>query len=183
MMASMDVNNVSPGWWGKAAAAGAIGGLVMGLYLMGATALMGGGFWTPMNLIGGTFAAFRPVGEVFSAGPSLVGTLMHLVTAAAFGLIYGGLALTFFENGLSKMGTAAVSGLLYGAAVYLVMGLFVGPMIDPLITAMPPINYFVSHLIYGLVTAFALAMMSRRRTDVTIEHEPPAVSSPETIER
>lgn len=183
MMASMDVNNVTAGWWGKAAAAGVIGGLVMGLYMMVANALMGGGFWTPMNLIGGTFAAFRPVTEVFTAGPSVVGTLMHLVTAALFGLLYGALALTFFDNGLSKMGTAAVSGLLYGAAVYLVMGLFIGPMIDPLITAMPPITYFVSHLVFGLVTALALAMMSRRPTEVTIEREPAVVTSRETIER
>ena len=154
-------------WWGKCALAGVLGGVAMGLYLMIASMALGTGFWSPMNAIGATFPAFRPVSPDFEPGPGITGVALYLITSSLLGLVYGAIGGLVWPRQARDLGMATMMGVLYGAAVWIVMGLMVGPLIDPMLRSMEQVNYAVGHLIYGVVTAL-LACLWARDTELRV---------------
>lgn len=154
----------APGhWWAKCAVAGIVGGLAMGAYEMMATALTGGGFWAPLNMIGATLPAFRPPAVGFVAGPTLSGLMLHMIASAFWGLVYGALVLAVAPRFGRTWPSESVLGLVYGVGVWIVMGLFIGPLLDPVMRMAPPVNFFIGHVVYGLVVAWVLTGWTQRR--------------------
>ena len=160
-------------WWGKAALAGVIGALVMGLYSMIAASMAAGAnaFWQPLNMIGATVPGFSPPVTGFEAGPTLTGLAIHMATGAVWGLIYGAIAAAAFPRALHRFGASTLAGLGLGLTAYVITGLILGPLVNPSMALAEPINYFISHMIFGFVTAWSLTAMTNRR-EVEITHAP-----------
>jgi hypothetical protein len=149
-------------WWGKSLLAGMIGGMGMGVYEMMATWLMGKGFWTPLNMIGATVPAFQPPAMGFVAGPTLAGLMLHMVTSAMWGLMFG-LALAAFGPRLARSwGGQTLLGAIWGVVVYLVMGIGIGPWLDSAMRLANPVQFFIGHLVFGIVAAWSLFAMARK---------------------
>jgi hypothetical protein len=148
-------------WWAKSAAAGLVGGLVMALSWSIGSALMGHGFWMPLTAVGTTMPN-QPLAPGAS-GFTMLGAFLHLLTAFCWGVIYGVLAGVVAPRYATTPGRAALMGLGFGLFSYVLMGLIVGPLVDPRITAVHPVNYFVGHVVFGVVTALSLYAMTRRR--------------------
>lgn len=139
-------------WWGKVAVAGIVGGIGMGLYEMLAMVAMGQGFWAPMNMIGATVPAFRPPAPDFVMGPTLTGMALHMITAAAWGLIFGALVAYFRPELARSYGGQTLLGLGFGV------------------------------LVYGVVTALmTLALTDRREMTVTFAPEAPVAAGERTF--
>jgi hypothetical protein len=154
-------------FWGKAAVAGIIGGLAMGVYLMFAMFFLDRGFFGPLNMIAATFTAYRPPAEGFVVGPTLTGLILHVIASAFWGFALG-LIIRGLPGFMTGAGISLVTGLAYGVAVWLIMGRLIGPMLDPYMAMAPPWNYFFAHLLYGAVTAWALYAWSHDRELATI---------------
>jgi hypothetical protein len=143
-------------WPWKASAAGAVGGLVMGSYLMAAMGVLGKGFFTPLNLVAAAFPPFRPVLSGFQPKAALLGLALHLLMSAAWGLVLGGIARRVFPNLFRGAWSQVAVGLALGFLAWAVTGLRLGPAVDPVLDAVPAVHAFVAHLAYGLATATVL---------------------------
>lgn len=152
-MASKYLDGVPSSWWGKCAGAGAVGGVVMALWMMLASAWSGMGLWMPINLIGATLPAYRPPAANFVTDASLVGLGIHLITAVFWALVYGLVAALAFPSEARRPDMAALFGIAFGTLVWVVMGLGLGPWIDPQVRAADPVIFALGHVLYGLVTA------------------------------
>ena len=163
------------------AGAGVIGSVVMGGYAMVAGATyQGSGLFTPLYHIAAVITA--PVAVItsmqlagrgdsfyFAAGPAAVGLVVHMVTGAAYGVVFG---LLVWWLRLTKALTVAL-GTVYGVAVLLVSS-FVGLPIaarvfgggEP-ISGMPRLagwgTFTVEHLIFGLVAGGVVALTAVAR--------------------
>ena len=149
-----------------AMAAGALGALAKALYLMTVSAMQGHGFFTVPNLSGAFYTSATPVPLDFAGGTTLMGVLMHLVTGAFWGLIFGAIVAYLLPQAIRTNGRAALSGLVFGLVVYLV-SMAIGPsfnyltsLTNPLLGALHPL---VGTLIFGVVTALAFRAFTRRR--------------------
>lgn len=159
-------------FWGRCLAAGLWGGVALGAYLMMATLLNGPGFWWPMNLIGATVPALGPPGPMFAWGATLTGLGLHLFTSACWGLVYGAV-LRWLVPAFGRTWSGATSmGIGYGLFVWVVMGLFLGPLLDPAMRLVPPVDFFIAHVAYGLVTAWVLKAWIRP-AGTTVSFAPP----------
>jgi hypothetical protein len=142
---------------GMSAVAGAVGALVRGLYYMICGAATGVGPWAIPDLAGSMLTGTRTT--AFAAGTSLGGLLLHLVTGAIWGVIFGLVVGYLVPRALATRGRAIVTGLIFGVVAYLI-DLAVGPAINPLTAQIHPligsINAFIGHLIFGVVTAYSL---------------------------
>jgi hypothetical protein len=141
-------------WWGKAVVAGLIGGVAMAAYLMIAASIMGLGFWTPVYMIAGVFQAYRPP-VPGTAGAAAAGVFLHLLTAAFWGAAFAWLA-GIFPRTVHGWGASTLWGLAYGIVVWVIMGEGIGPSLSPPMDQAPAVNFFISHLIFGMVTAWVL---------------------------
>lgn len=158
-------------WWAKSAASGLVGGLVMELAWNLGSALQGRGFWTPMNAIGTTMPGAGTVTTGFSA-VTVSGSFMHLLTSFCWGVVFGVLTGLVVPRSMTTARRATIAGLVFGVGVFVIMGLIVGPIVDPAISAIHPVNYFIGHLIFGAVTGWSLyKMASRRELSVTFAPE------------
>jgi hypothetical protein len=159
-------------WWGRAIGAGAIAAVAMALYMMVAMAVMQLGFWTFVNVIGATVPAFRPPTAGFDPGAFFAGTGVHLLTGIGWALPYALITWAIAPAIDDDFRPEIVTGLLYGGLVYVVMGRFIGPAIDPAIAFLPMGHYLIAHLIYGVVTALVVAAFAQRSaTAVTFAPE------------
>lgn len=149
-------------WWAKSAASGLVGGVVMELAWNIGSAIQGRGFWTPMNAIGTTMPGADTVTGNFSA-VTISGSFIHLLTSLCWGIVFGVLMGLVVPRFMSTVGRATLGGLIFGVGVFVIMGLIVGPLVDPRITTIHPVNYFIGHLVFGAVTGWALYTMARRR--------------------
>lgn len=163
-------------WWGKAMLAGIIGGLAMGMYEMVATLLLGGGFFSPLNMIASTFGTFRPPVEGFNPAATLTGLMLHMITSVFWGVILA-VSVGFFPRLFSGGGASIAAGLAYGAIVWLVMGRGIGVALNPVMSMAPPWNFFLGHLVYGLVTAWVLYAWARNR-ELILVREKSSLTSP-----
>jgi hypothetical protein len=156
-------------WWAKSAAAGLVGGLVMALSWSIGSAIMGHGFWMPLTAIGTTMPN-QPLAPGAS-GFTVTGGFLHLLTAFCWGVIYGVFVGVIAPRFATSPGRAALAGLAFGNGTFVQLGLLIGPMVDPRIAAIRPLNYIIGHLVFGLVTGLSLYTMVRRR-ELTVSFAP-----------
>lgn len=152
----------SPTWWARVAAAGAVGGLAMALFMMIALAGLGQGFWTFLNAVAAVVPDFRTVTAAFDVEITLTGLVLHLATAAILALGYGALVVAGFARMGRRYDLAASLGFAYGLVLYFVGGLWLGPLADPALALMPQYHYVVAHILYGVVTALLVTAWTRR---------------------
>jgi hypothetical protein len=149
-------------WWFKSAAAGVVGGLAMALSWNIGSALSGRGFWTPINTVGTTMPAGEAIATTFGA-VSITGAFLHALTSMCWGIVFGvflGLVVPHFARSQSR---SVLAGLGFGVGVFVIMGLIVGPLLNPAVTSINWVNYFIGHLVFGAVTGLSLYVMARRR--------------------
>ena len=163
------------------AGAGVIASVAMGMYAMPASYLKDTGFFTPLHHIATLFAeptammesmeAAQMEGDAFviTAGVALLGLLIHMMTGAMYGALFG-LAVAKLKLGV---GMLAGIGLLYGALVF-VISAFIGlPLAAAIFDAGDPIadmaelagwwTFLIEHLLFGVVTAVLVAGALRKR--------------------
>src|SRR3989440_3784129 len=139
------------------ALAGVIGGVLMALFTMLATATyLQMGFFTPLYaiaapLIGRQTLLTSMTNGVFyfAPGPALLGLVVHLLWSAFWGMIFGLIA-----RGLHLTeGVAIISGLVYGLLVMLVMLFIVVPIVGApdLLRLVGTLSFIIANaLFYGL---------------------------------
>ncbi len=135
------------------ALAGTAGGILLMLWELVRSAIVGEGFFLPLRLVAGVFFGV----DVLIAGPwsELVGALVHLAVSIFFGIVF---ALLVRRD--LPYGKAFVSALLYGVAVWLVMTyavLFADPVMRERLLVSPA-DWFWVHLLYGLGLSTAPAL-------------------------
>lgn len=129
--------------------AGLLGGGVMAVLLMAASAAEGQGFWFPMMQIAAVFFGLEAL--VGGAGVLLTGLLVHFATAAALGVGYGALMPRF-----TKPGTALFLGMFYALFEWALATYFILPSVNPVMSERLPLlpaAWFAGHLIYGTALA------------------------------
>src|SRR5207248_5569190 len=115
------------------ALAGVIGGVLMALFTMLATATyLQVGFFTPLYAIAAPLIGRQTLLTsltdgvfYFAPGAALLGLLVHLLWSAFWGMIFGLIARGLHLTG----GVAIISGLVYGLLVMLVMLFIVVPIV------------------------------------------------------
>ncbi len=163
---------------------GAIAAAVMAMYAMvaGATYL-GTGFFTPMYHIASVViepnammtsmqSAMEGQGDFhFTAGPAVVGMMIHLATGVAYGIVFALLARLLRLSGA----VAIIAGMIFGVAV-LLFSSFVGLPIaaalfdggDP-IADMPKMvgwtTFSIEHVMFGAVLGLGWLVATRRPTE------------------
>jgi hypothetical protein len=162
---------------------GVVGSVVMAMYAMVVSAAdKDVGFFTPLYHIGSAFispqammrsmeAAAAGNSFTFEAGPAAVGLMVHMVTGALAGAVFGGLVAMV----ALKRAAVVAAGAVYGLVV-LLGNAFIGlPIVaevfgggDP-IADMPMMvgwgTFLVEHLIYGLALGAVVAAGVTRHAD------------------
>lgn len=126
------------------------------------------GFFTPMYHIASTFIEPKAMetsmqhamnGDLFyfSAGPAILGLMVHMMVAVLFGLVFASIARTFRVQG----GVAPVVGVVYGLVVFAVMTWVVLPAVADVFGGGKPISdmpemvgygsFAIEHALFGLV--------------------------------
>ena len=149
--------------------------------MVAAATYQGTGFFTPLYHIASSLidpttmmlsmeAAASGDAFTFSAGPAAVGVMLHLLTGAFWGAIFGLIVSTGRLNGWIGL----LGGIVYGLAVMVVMAFVALPVIaevfgggDP-ISDMPRLvgwgTFTIEHAIYGAVLGvWPLVKGSERR--------------------
>lgn len=146
---------------------GLIGGIAMAMIMMVVTALDGMGFLKPLYLIAATFHPAWAMQTAFSAGPILIGAMLHMMMSAAFGLVFAvGLAL-LRRSGMTTalwVGT----GMVWGVMVLLVNQNIVLPIVDPAMATATSgllVWWLLAHLMFGVVLG-AIAASIRPASNV-----------------
>jgi hypothetical protein len=163
------------------AVAGVIASLVMAIYAMGASWAKDTGFFTPLYHIASLWADQDAMMKSMTAGmedgdaftfvgsTALLGALIHMMTGAMYGAIFG-LAVSKL-----RLGTALLTGLgiVYGAIVFAVSAWIGLPIAAALFDSGDQIEnmaemagwgtFVIEHLIFGLVLGL-LAAAARTRT-------------------
>jgi uncharacterized membrane protein YagU involved in acid resistance len=149
--------NRVPGFLIAGAIAGMIGGIVMAMFTMIATATyLGMGFFTPMYVIASPLTgrqtmmmAMHGGAFYFALGPAVLGLVVHMLWSACWGIIFGLIA-----SGLHLRGVAAViGGMVYGVLVMLVMNFILLPIVGApnLLTLLGGTTFIIGHLLFGMV--------------------------------
>jgi len=176
--------------WRRAAVmglvAGLIGAMVMAIFAMTAAATyQDTGFFTPLYHIGSAFSSGESADAMstsmnqamagdpfyFTAAPVALGTGIHLITGAGWGLLFG---LLVRAMRITRSAVVPV-GVVFGILAMLVMSFGVLPAVagmfdsGPAIRDMPSMvgwgTFSVEHAIFGLVLGLVgLAIASRSAT-------------------
>jgi uncharacterized membrane protein YagU involved in acid resistance len=136
---------------------GIIGGILMALFTMLATATyLQVGFFTPLYAIAAPLIGRQALlasmvhgGFYFTLGPALLGLVIHLMWSAFWGMIFGLIARRLHLT----EGVAIISGLIYGLLVMLVMSFIVVPIVGApdLLRLVGTLSFVIAHaLFYGL---------------------------------
>jgi hypothetical protein len=161
------------------ALAGVLASLVMAAYAMIAAWVKGVGFFTSLYHIASllisqdSMMASMQSGMAgnafhFEIGPALAGAVIHMMTGAAYGALFG-LAVYRFALGTGKL---ILAGLVWGLVVFL-FSAFVGlPLAAGVLGSGPQIahmaamagwgTFLVEHLLYGAVAGALLAVFVPR---------------------
>ncbi|MDP8956439.1 MAG: hypothetical protein M3N24_05715 [Actinomycetota bacterium] len=177
---------------------GAGGGVAMAMFAMiaGAT-YQGTGFFTPMYhiavpLIGGepmmTSASKAAAGSQFhlEVGPAMLGFAAHMMTAVAFGAVFGLLVHVVRPRGVS----ALALGAIFGVAVMVFMSFAGLPVVASVLGGgdavrnMPKMvgwaTFTGEHILYGIVLgAGALIARETSKDLVTRDASPPVAVAPD----
>ena len=173
------------------AGAGILAALVMAMYAMIAGWAKGAGFFTALYHIASLWASPNTMMASmkdgmagnpfhFEFGPALLGMVIHMMTAAMYGAVFGLIVARL------RLGTAALAaaGLVWGVAVF-ALSAFIGlPIAAALFGSGDQIanmaemagwgTFIIEHLLYGLVLGLLVALDRRRSSIVTPAPAPAA---------
>lgn len=158
------------------AGAGVIASLVMAMYAMLAAYAKDTGFFTPLYHIASlltddadmmkSMTADQMNGDAFTFlfGPAILGAMIHMMTGAMYGAVFG-----LFASRL-RLGVAALAGvgMVYGFGVF-AMSAFIGlPLAAAIFDSGDPIKnmaemagwsiFIIEHLLYGATLGLLAAM-------------------------
>lgn len=136
-------------------AAGIAAGALFLIFAFGVAVLNGMDTLSPLRLIGATFVGAGALEG--SAGVIVYGLLLHILTSAAWGVLFASILPR-----QASLGAALVGGIVYGLLVMLVMLYVVLPIANPVMRAAVDgtTAFGIEHLIYG--SALALVPALRR---------------------
>lgn len=143
---------------------GIIGGVLMGMGSMILFPVLWiGGFWQPMNLIGGLFNQEWGLIAGFALVPSLLGMMIHLIMSAGMGALFA-----WTSRQMRSAGTLILTAILMSLLVWVVADYLVLPFINPVMTVVFPDWLFAGvHVLFGLGLGGYLAWR-RRQTEETV---------------
>jgi hypothetical protein len=152
-----------------------VGAMLMAMYAMVASVADKHGFFTPLYHIASTFISPKAMTDsvgaamaghelTFRAGPAVVGLMVHMMTGAMAGAMFGAATMPL----RASRGVAVAAGGAYGLMVLVATG-FVGlPIVANVfgggdaIRHMPKVvgwgTFSMEHLIYGVVLGGVVAM-------------------------
>lgn len=150
-MSSTTLSTTRTNSWTKWIGIGLIASLVMGMWEMMVEAIIphGAGFWAAPTYIAAAVlrnlqAVARPV--PFDALGVMAGLMGHMMNSVILGLIFILVIAPRFKSLVGQI----VAGMMYGAAVYVVMALAVVPLIDPVMANLNAVVFFLGHLMWGV---------------------------------
>lgn len=148
------------------AVAGLAGGLLMILFAVMNALAMPGDTWAAFKTPSYPFFGEQALSQQFAAGPVILGILLHLLVAAAWGVLFGLLAY-----GLSTGATLA-AGATFGVVVWLVMFQVVMPIIGlgGMARTAPVSTNLVEHVAFGLTVGFVFLPWQSK-----VPHHPPPI--------
>src|SRR5215471_21047066 len=151
---------------------GMIGGAVMAMYTMIATATyLHMGFFTPMYLIASPLIGQQVLMTslhqglfYFALGPALLGLVVHMMWAALYGMIFGLIAYGTHLKGV----VAVISGLIYGVLVMLFMSFVIAPIVGApnILNLLGWPTWTIGHLLFGLALGFWPVLRSQDFTSL-----------------
>jgi uncharacterized membrane protein YagU involved in acid resistance len=149
-------------YWGSAAVAGVVAGIVfMMLEMMMVAVFMGQSPWGPPRmmaamLMGKDVLPMPGAPVTFDFTIMMVAMMIHLVLSVLLGLVLG-----WIIHRMDK-GAALLTGLVFGLAVYVVDFYLIAPILFPWFTMARNWISIVTHAVFGLVIA-AVYVASRDR--------------------
>mgnify|MGYP001034623723 CR=1 FL=1 len=141
------------------ALAGLIGGVMMAIIGAALAIAIGDDLWKAPKLIS-TFVVNPDVAATpgFLAGPVIIGSLIHLVLSALFGIGFGILTTRIWNMPLSY-GAPMVLGFVYGLAIWLIAYFVVLPLVNPLVLEIYAPAFLIQNLTYGLSTGLVYGIL------------------------
>lgn len=134
----------------KVLIAGLVASIAMAMMEMVVEAFLGTGFWSAPTFIAATVmrglqAVAIPVS--FALIPVVVGMMGHMMNSVILGFL--------FVAAFGKRLTSQTKGILYGGAyalaIFFIMWFAVLPLIDPVMLALNPYVFALSHVVWGAV--------------------------------
>ncbi|TFZ01044.1 hypothetical protein [Ramlibacter rhizophilus] len=148
-------------WWGSAAWAGVIAGVVFAVLQMTLTAtLLGGSFWGPLQMIAAILMGpdVLPAVADMTLSIMVVGLLIHFGLSIIYGLIIGAIVHAM------TLGPALLVGGLFGLiAQYLLNFYVLAPALFPWFVEATHWVSWLNHVIFGLVAAGVYITLRDRR--------------------
>lgn len=167
------------------AVAGVIASVVMAMYAMLAAYAKDTGFFTPLYHIASlltddsdmmkSMMADKQGGDAFTflAGPAVLGAAIHMMTGAAYGAVFGGIAHRLRLGGVVLTG----AGVVYGFVVFALSAYLALPAAAAVFDSGDPIEnmaemagwgtFIVEHLVFGAVLGLLVAAAARTRSAAT----------------
>jgi hypothetical protein len=135
--------------------AGLAASLVMGMFEMLYEAVAGAGLWSPVVFIAATVlrslqgiatpVPFQPV-------PVLLGLMGHMMNSVILGVVF---ALLIAPR-LGTRNALLIGGVVYGAAIFVLMWFAVVPLVDPVMLKLNGPAFAVAHVMWGAVVGAVL---------------------------
>jgi hypothetical protein len=151
------------------ALAGVIGGMIMAGIAMVDSSVKGLGFFLPTKLIAATFLGIDAISG--GVGTIALGIGVHVVVAAALGLLY-----SFLIVSNTPAISAFLGGLFYGTGIWFLATYMVLPAVNPVFSDAITANqapWFIEHLVFGglmlLVPILNRAMQPQRQIIEIVE--------------
>lgn len=147
-------------WWGSAAWAGIIAGIVFAMLEMFMVwAIMGMSFWGPLQMIAAMLMGTEvlPQNSPITVGIGLVGLMIHMVLSVIYGLVIGWMVHKM------DMGPALLVGAVVGLVlIYFVNFYLIAPAVFPWFVQARNWISLLTHIVFGLVAAGAYIAMRNR---------------------
>ncbi len=136
---------------------GLVAGMVYGMMEMVIEAVIGHGFWSPLRYIASVFTLGKDTDPSFSLVPVVVGLMGHMMNSAIFALLFA----RMISRQIHVRAGLVAGGMMYAAALFLLMWSVVLPVIDPAMKLVNGTGFFASHLMFGLVLGAGIAWLRR----------------------
>jgi hypothetical protein len=150
--------------WRRAAAGGAVAGIVGGIVIAGALVVQnvagGRGFWTAFKGAAAPFLGERVMAPGFDAGAVLLGSLCHFAISIGWGVLFGLIAYGFSKGATVALGAAW--GLVVWVGMYYVLLPMVG--LGEMARSSPVGMAILNHLLFGLGVGIGFLPYQRPRT-------------------
>jgi hypothetical protein len=146
-------------WWGVAAMAGVLGGVILLLLqMLMEPVFVGGSPWGAPRMIAAVALGtdVLPPPETFDAGVFLTGVALHLALAALYGIALGAITHGMFLE------MAVIMGAVFGLVLYVVNFYLLTALFPWFAGARNWVTVF-SYIVFGLATGWILAGRLARR--------------------